>query len=97
MAQYFTSGTVIFLNKKLKAKKCCDYRKVSFIAHTATTVARTRRRRTGRKTEDVLGEDQSGFRSGKGGCNRDAENDIRTSFGQRRETLCVLHRLLEGI
>jgi hypothetical protein len=91
-------STAIFLKKKLKAKKCCNYRKISLIAHTATTVARTRRR-TRRKRVDVLGEDQFGFRIGKGSreCNWDVENNIRTNFGQRRGNVCVLHRLPEGV
>jgi hypothetical protein len=80
-------------------KKYWNYRKIGLIAHTATRVARIRRRRTGRKREDVLGEDQFGFRRGKGSreCNWVAENNIRTNFGQRRGTVCVLHRLPEGV
>jgi hypothetical protein len=38
----------------------------SIIAHTAKAVARILRRRIERKIEDVLGEDQFGFRRGKG-------------------------------
>jgi hypothetical protein len=30
-------------------------------------------------------------------CSWDAENNIRTNFGHRRNIVCVLHRLAEGI
>jgi len=39
---------------------------MSLIAHTAKTVAKILRRRIEKKFEDVLGEDQCGFRRGKG-------------------------------
>jgi hypothetical protein len=39
------------------------------IAHAAKIAARILRRRIERKTEDVLGEDQFGFRRGKGSKN----------------------------
>ena len=54
------------LKKKSQATKCSDYRTISLIAHTAKIVARIFRRRTERKIEDVLGEDQFGFRRIKG-------------------------------
>jgi hypothetical protein len=41
-------------------------RTISLIAHAAKIVAKILRRRIERKTEDVLGEDQFGFRRGKG-------------------------------
>jgi hypothetical protein len=41
-------------------------RTISLIAHTAKIAARKLRRRTERKIEDVLGENQFGFRRGKG-------------------------------
>ena len=31
------------------------------------------------------------------GCNWDAENNIRMNCGQRRGSVCMLHRLAEGI
>jgi len=52
---------VIALKKKIQTTKCSDHRTNSLIAHTAKIL----RRRTARKTEDVLGEDQFGFRRGK--------------------------------
>jgi hypothetical protein len=61
----FIEVTVIALKKKPKATKCSDHRTISIIAHAAKIVARLLRRRIDRKTEDVLGEDQFGFRRGK--------------------------------
>jgi hypothetical protein len=45
------------------------------IIHTAKMVARILRRRIERRTEDALGEDQFGFRRGKG--TRDAIGMLR--------------------
>jgi hypothetical protein len=53
---------MIALKKKLKATKGIDHSTVSLIRHTAKTVVRILRRRIEKKTEDVLGEDQFGFR-----------------------------------
>ena len=64
--QDFTEVTMIALKKKTKATKCSDYRTISLIAHTAKIIAKTLRRKIGKKVEDVLGEDQFGFRRGKG-------------------------------
>jgi len=49
-----------------KSSKCSDYRTVSLIAHTAKIIAKIFKRRIEKKIEDVLGEDQFGFRRGKG-------------------------------
>ena len=57
---------MIALKKKTKATKCSDYRTISLIAHTAKITAKILRRRFEKKIEDVLGEDQFGFRRGKG-------------------------------
>jgi len=62
----FTEVTVIALKKKPQATKCSDHRTINLIAHTAKIVAKILRRRFERKIEDVLGEDQFGFRRGKG-------------------------------
>jgi hypothetical protein len=51
---------------KPKATKCSDHRTVSLIAHTAKVVARMLKVRTEKKSENVFGEDQCGFRRGKG-------------------------------
>ena len=63
--QDFTEVTMTALKKKTKATKCSDYRTISLIAYTAKIIAKILRRRTEKKTEDVLG-DQFGFRRGKG-------------------------------
>ena len=55
----FTEVTMIALKKKPQATKC------SLIAHTAKVVAKILRRRIEKKIEDVLREDQFGFRRGK--------------------------------
>jgi len=55
-----------FLKKKPQATKCNDHRTINLIAQTAKIVAKILRRRIERKIEDVLGEDQFGFRRGKG-------------------------------
>jgi len=57
----FTEVTMIAL-KKPQATKCSDHHTISLITHTAKTL----RRRTKKKIEDVLREDQFGFRRGKG-------------------------------
>jgi len=66
---------MIALKKKPQAAKCSDHRTISLIAHTAKIVAKIRRRRIEKKIEDVLGEDQFGFRRGKG--TRDAIGMLR--------------------
>jgi hypothetical protein len=62
----FTEATMIALKKKPQATKCSDYRTISLIAHTAKIVEKILRRRIEKTIEDVLGEDQFGFRRGKG-------------------------------
>jgi hypothetical protein len=44
----------------------CDHRTISLIAHTAKIIAKILRRRIEKKIEGVLGEEQFGFRRGKG-------------------------------
>jgi hypothetical protein len=67
----FTEATMITLKKKPQAAKCSDHCTISLIAHTAKIL----RRRIEKKIEDVLGEDQFGFRRGKG--TRDAIGMLR--------------------
>ena len=62
----FTEFTMITLKKKPQATKCSDHRSISLIAHTAKIVAKILRRRIEKEIEGVLGEDQFGFRRGKG-------------------------------
>jgi len=57
---------MIALKKKPQATKCSDNRTFSLIAHTAKIVAKILRRRIEKKIEDVFGEDQFGFKKGKG-------------------------------
>jgi hypothetical protein len=57
---------MVALKKKPRARKCTDHRKISLIAHAVKVVASVIRRRSEKKIEDVLGEDQFGFRKGKG-------------------------------
>jgi hypothetical protein len=66
---------MVALKKKPKAKESTDHRTISLIAHAAKIVARVIRRRSEKKIEDVLGEDQFGFRKGKG--TRDAIGMLR--------------------
>jgi hypothetical protein len=70
-----TEVTTIALKKRPQATKCSDRRKISLIAHTAKMVTKILRRRIKKKTEDVLGEDQFGFRRGRG--TRDAVGMLR--------------------
>jgi len=60
--QDFTEVTMIALKKKTIATKCSDYRTISLIAHTAKIIAKILRRRIEKKIDDVLGEDQFGFK-----------------------------------
>jgi hypothetical protein len=62
----FIYVTVIALKKKPEDSECSVRRTFSLIAHTAKKVGRILRRRTERKSEDVLGENRFGFRRGKG-------------------------------
>jgi hypothetical protein len=57
---------VIALKWKPKATKCSDHHTISLIAHAAKIIARILGGRIESKIEDVLGEDQCGFRRGKG-------------------------------
>jgi len=67
----FTEVKIISLKKKSQATKCCDHRTITLISHTPKIL----RRRIEKKIEDVLYEDQFGFRRGKG--TRDAIGEMR--------------------
>jgi hypothetical protein len=71
----FTEITINALKNKPQATKSSGHRKITLIAHTAKAEANILRRRMVRKIEDALGEDQFGFRSGKG--TRDATKMLR--------------------
>jgi hypothetical protein len=51
---------------KPNSRKCTDHRTINLIAHAAKVVASVIRRRSEKKTEDVLREDQFRFRKGNG-------------------------------
>ena len=81
---------MIALKKKSQATNCSDHSTNILIAHTAKIVAKILRRRTEKKIEDVLGEDQFGFRRGKG--TRDATGMLRIISERTLEVdeeLCV--------
>lgn len=67
--------SLISFNKKPKVTKRSDNSTISLFAYTAKTAARTLKR-TKRKMEDTLGEDQLGFCIGKG--IREATGMLRT-------------------
>ena len=71
----FTEDTIIALKKKTLTTKCSDHNTISLISHTAKIIKKINRRRIERKIEGVLGEDQFGFRRGKG--TRDATGMMR--------------------
>ena len=57
---------MIALPKKNQAKKCSDHRTISLISHTGKIVARFLSKRLESKIEEIIEEDQFGFRKGKG-------------------------------
>jgi len=71
----FTEFKMIALKKKPQATKYSNHCSISLIAHRAKIVVKILRRRIEKKIEDVLGEDQFGFRRGKG--TRDATGMLR--------------------
>ena len=66
---------MIALKKKPQATKCNDHSTISLITYTAKIVTKIPRRKIEKKIEEVLGEDQFGFRRGKG--TRDAIGMLR--------------------
>jgi hypothetical protein len=66
---------VIALEKEPAATKCSKHYTISLITNTAKIVARIRRRMIEKKIENVLVEDQFGFRREKG--TRDAIGILR--------------------
>uniref|UniRef100_A0A8D8UAM4 Craniofacial development protein 2 n=1 Tax=Cacopsylla melanoneura TaxID=428564 RepID=A0A8D8UAM4_9HEMI len=63
------------LPKKPNATECKDYRTISFICHLTKTITRIMIKRIEKKVEENIGEDQFGFRKGKG--TRDAMGCVR--------------------
>ena len=56
---------MIALPKKNQAKKCSDHRTISLISHTGKIVVRILSKRLESKIEEVIEEDQFGFRKQK--------------------------------
>ena len=57
---------MIALPKKNQGKKCSDHRTISLISHNGKAVARIISKILESKIEEVIEEDQLGFRKGKG-------------------------------
>ena len=86
----FLDVTMIALKKKPDARKCADHRTISLISHVGKVIARIINRRLENKIEAILGEDQFGFRKGKG--TRDAIGMIRAiteRVQDTKEKICV--------
>jgi Reverse transcriptase (RNA-dependent DNA polymerase)/Endonuclease/Exonuclease/phosphatase family len=73
----FLQSIVIPIQKKPNATKCEEYRTISLLTHASKILLRiiTRRLQTKAETDKCLGEDQYGFRKGKG--TRDAVGALR--------------------
>jgi hypothetical protein len=88
--KYFTEVTMIALKKKSQTTKCSDHRTIRLVALRAKIVAKILRRKLEKKIENVLGEDQFGFRGEKG--TRDA-TELLILISERTleidEELCV--------
>jgi hypothetical protein len=65
VAQGFTGFTMTAIKKNPRATKCSDKCTISLVAHRAKTVVMILRRWIEGENEDVLREDQLGFRKGK--------------------------------
>lgn len=62
----FLTTAMIPLEKKPKATKCSDFRTISLISHAAKIMLRILNRRLRAKMEEVVSEEQFGFRQGRG-------------------------------
>jgi hypothetical protein len=81
---------MVVLKKKPKARKCTDHCTISLTAHAVKVVASVIRRRSEKKIEDVLGEDQFGFIEGKR--TRDAIGMLRIILERTLDTgeeICI--------
>ena len=93
---------MIVLKKKTQATKRSDHLTVSLVARTAKIITKILKTRIERIIEDVLGEDQFGFRRGKG--TRDAIGMMRIISERTLEIvkgLCVCfidwHKAFDGV
>src|SRR6266576_2691197 len=80
MAKGFCENSDDPHSKKQGTRKCEEYRTISLISHAAKIMLRILNRRLGRKIEENAGEEQYGFRRGRG--TRDAIGVVRT-IGER--------------
>ena len=71
----FTSVRMKPIPKKAGTQKCGDYRTLSLISHTSKVMLNILKERLESKIEEYLGEDQFGFRKGRG--TRDAIGALR--------------------
>uniref|UniRef100_A0A8D8WQA5 Craniofacial development protein 2 n=2 Tax=Cacopsylla melanoneura TaxID=428564 RepID=A0A8D8WQA5_9HEMI len=67
--------TLVPLPKKPNATECKDFRTISFICHLTKAITKIIMKRIERKIEDNMGDDQFGFRKGRG--TRDAMACVR--------------------
>jgi|AKYZ01.1.fsa_nt_gi Reverse transcriptase (RNA-dependent DNA polymerase). len=79
----FKKNLMISIPKKSKAKDCKDYRTLSLTAHVSKIVTAIVLKRIDRKIEEVLTEDQFGFRKGRG--TREAIMALRLILEKRME------------
>ncbi len=62
----FQKSKLVMIPKKAKASKCEDYRTISLLSHASKILTRIIHKRIQSKVEENIGEDQFGFRKGKG-------------------------------
>ena len=62
----FLSTEIVAVPKKANTKKCSEHRTISLICHTSKIILKILARRLRNIAEDYLGDDQFGFRVGKG-------------------------------
>ena len=89
---------MIALQKKNQAINCSNHRTISLISHTGNIVARILSKRLENKIEEVIEEDQFGFRKSKG--SRDAIELMRIIservLDDKKRDVPLLHRLEKG-
>ena len=61
----WTQSLVVPLPKKGKLKQCQNYRTISLISHPSKTMLRVILKRLTVKAEELLAEEQAGFRPGR--------------------------------
>ena len=76
----FVKTVMIPIPKKQGTRKCQEYRTISLISHAAKIMLRVLNRRLVKKMEESMGEEQYGFRRGRG--TRDAIGVVKT-IGER--------------